>query len=81
MPESLIIGADTPPGRMISASSWPDERGTTTTAARVSSSDGAETTAASRNGAAVGSSPHTARGVASVAAPNAPPSRSCCRQA
>ena len=80
MPESSAIGADTPPDSMISASSWPDERGTTT-AAGVSTSDGAETTAASQNGAAVGSSPPTALGVASVAAPNAPPSTSCCRQA
>ena len=80
MPETSAIGADTPPDRMIAASSWPDERGTTT-AAGVSTSDGAETTAASRNGAAVGSSARTTLGVASVAAPNAPHSRSCCRQA
>jgi hypothetical protein len=36
---------------------------------------------ASRNGAAVGSSARSALGLVSIAAPNAPVSRSCCHQA
>jgi hypothetical protein len=47
----------------------------------ISAGGGAERTAASRDGAAVGSSARTALDRGSVAAPNAPLSRSCCRQA
>lgn len=47
----------------------------------IPASGGAERTAASRNGAAVGSSARTALDLVPVAAPNPPLSRSCCRQA
>jgi hypothetical protein len=47
----------------------------------ISASGGAERTAASRDRAAVGSSARTALGRGAVAAPNAPLSTSCCRQA